>query len=1012
MRLHLTRLACLVCILAWGWLKATSPLLAQDYRMLHFTNKEGLPSNIIYEITEDSLGFLWVATQNGLCRFDGQQFKTYSSPFMREDEIVRVRTLLDGSIGFTNLSHQFGIVKGDSVRILLSPAQMDMVIKDFQLDPFGNLWLGREKGASTQEAKWVSSSTQSSGPTAQMAAAHSLLFLEPISFNGLCWNPQSQRMLVLSKLGLMQYHVTDSLREPETYLTTATGEAPAYLEFIQGDTLFTKLYPSRIYPAGDGFVLIEIGGERLILLEEEGPRKFVLADAFPEGTRVFEYQVDHRGQEWLATNRGVYPVQFKGGHILPVGPPILPQYETTTLHIDREQNFWIGTPHQGLFFLPAARYRQLNYPTEDEHFVEFLHRQPAGEIQAMLHTGDLITVSKGKMTAQALLPPGAYKGIFARTDQTAYAYGNTTFWEIDAQGRKYAYTRQGLNGTIVPVRNVKTIAAVGEDIWIGDFYMTYKLDTTRKWVVPITKGRTVNILDDTASGKVWLGNRRGLLVYTPEEGAKLYQDKDGKTLAAMVHSMAVGKDGTLFLGTHGKGLWQIRDHKLERIDHLLKIQAHYFKDLLADGPYIWCSTNTGLYKIDTRSYQAQQVQLGGAMPLEELFGLAVDDSLLWVATSHGITFFPKAFPTISTKAPPIFLEHFHAINQEGEMRINRTLPPAYDQIEINVTSISYAEQISFEFRTGAGRPWQKLASPSLRFSSVRPGKYTYQIRAVRANGLGSTSPLEVRFELLPPFWQNPWLILLGLILTGFLLFWLIRSYYSRRLQRAELQAAMQSEIERSRLESLRAQMNPHFTFNFLNAVQHFLLEGHIHEAHRYLADFAKLIRASLELADKDLIPLHKEIAFLKNYVHLEQLRFGNKLTISWEIDEALENAFIFIPNMVVQPILENAIIHGLNSRKTERHLFIKVEKQESGIRVYVQDNGVGIVQARLNQKPKLEGHESKGMQLLQQRLKWIYQSQAVEARLEVYDLLEDPHAYPHLPDFDTGTLVVINFPNI
>ncbi|MEO1448541.1 MAG: histidine kinase [Bacteroidota bacterium] len=783
------------------------------------------------------------------------------------------------------------------------------------------------------------------------------------------------------------------------------------LALQQIDATNDVLFIARIYPLRTGYVILRRNRKVMIEINDAGSREYRLGKQFSPGTLIHEYRVDQRGQGWLATNCGLYPVSMVDDEIIPVGNPILADEEVISLHIDRNDNFWIGTSRKGLFLLNTAQIRQFPFPAGTTHFLEYLHRHPDGFVKGISHSGECMTLTPEGIKSQKLLSPGGYKGFFAVSSQAGMVYGTPVLWEIDHKGNRQAYVGLEKNGkTPIPVANVKTIARVDQDIWVGNHGVTYKLDQVSKTAEIVTKGRTLEILEDTASGKVWLGNRRGLLVYTPEQGAQLYRDKSGGTFAYMVYALAQGSDGSIYVGTHGKGLWKIKGDSLERIDQKLSIQAHQYKEIIRDGAYLWCSTNTGLFKIDPTLERAYKVSLGGTMPTEELFGLAVDDSLLWVATSTGVTYFPKDIAIISEEAPPIFLETFRAMNKKGERVFGRELPVGFDQIEIEFSSISYSEKISYEFRVGQDGFWQPLAAPFLRLSSIAPGSHLYQVRAVRGNGVTSTSPLDIRFELRPPFWQNVWFLIPALGLLAFLVFLMIRSYFLNRLRRTELQAAMQNEVERSRLAALRAQMNPHFTFNVLNAIQQFLLMGNARDAHVYLADFAKLIRASLDRSHDDLIPLFKEIAFLKTYVRLESLRFEERITVVWDIDPKLEHSIAHIPNMIIQPLIENAILHGLGNVREEGTLLIKVHLEgEEGVRFFVMDNGIGIMQAQLSGQGE---HESKGTHLLAQRLEWIYQSREHKADIQWLDLGKHPHAYPFLPAYETGTLVTVFFPNI
>jgi len=137
--------------------------------------------------------------------------------------------------------------------------------------------------------------------------------------------------------------------------------------------------------------------------------------------------------------------------------------------------------------------------------------------------------------------------------------------------------------------------------------------------------------------------------------------------------------------------------------------------------------------------------------------------------------------------------------------------------------------------------------------------------------------------------------------------------FERRKQEAEL---LILQANRLQLKALRAQMNPHFLYNALNSIQNYITSNDMTHAAKYLAKFAKLMRQSLEYSDVEVISLEKEIAFLENYLFInEKLRFADRMSYRIKVDDDIEEDLIGVPAMIVQPYLENAIEHGLRSKK-------------------------------------------------------------------------------------------------
>jgi LytS/YehU family sensor histidine kinase len=143
------------------------------------------------------------------------------------------------------------------------------------------------------------------------------------------------------------------------------------------------------------------------------------------------------------------------------------------------------------------------------------------------------------------------------------------------------------------------------------------------------------------------------------------------------------------------------------------------------------------------------------------------------------------------------------------------------------------------------------------------------------------------------------------------------------------------------LASIKSQMNPHFLFNALNTIQAYIYTNDKENASVYLGKFSELTRRILEMSNKDCVPLSEEIKSLSLYLELEKIRFEDLLHYTFEVDPALQPDFVYIPSMLIQPYVENAIKHGLLHKKDDRQLWIKFIKERDCLMVIIDDNGIG-----------------------------------------------------------------------
>jgi PAS domain S-box-containing protein len=208
-----------------------------------------------------------------------------------------------------------------------------------------------------------------------------------------------------------------------------------------------------------------------------------------------------------------------------------------------------------------------------------------------------------------------------------------------------------------------------------------------------------------------------------------------------------------------------------------------------------------------------------------------------------------------------------------------------------------------------------------------------------------------------------------------------------RNQRDRALAEANKKIGELKVMALRSVMNPHFIFNVLNSIQFFIVKNDRLNAINFLSTFSKLIRNVLTYSLNDKIRLTDEIEMLKDYIELEKVRFENKFEFTIEIEEGLEAEHIHIPSLLIQPFVENAILHGLYNKVGEGRLSIRIKESGEYVVFVVEDNGVGRAVAAKIRQQNLPGHKSVGTKLTEERLRLIDQSQGVSVEFE--DLMND-----------------------
>jgi LytS/YehU family sensor histidine kinase len=265
--------------------------------------------------------------------------------------------------------------------------------------------------------------------------------------------------------------------------------------------------------------------------------------------------------------------------------------------------------------------------------------------------------------------------------------------------------------------------------------------------------------------------------------------------------------------------------------------------------------------------------------------------------------------------------------------------------------------------------WIYTLDPRSNFSNLSPGSYRFEVQAQDEEGQWSEAT-HWEFTILPPWWQTAWFRLLVLAVLGGLGFWGYK-YRTGQLKRAFAIKQQIFELERS---ALQAQMNPHFIFNCLNSIQSFIAANDKDRAATFLAQFARLIRQTLEHSFQKEITLEDEIEYLHNYLSLEHLRFRDTFQYNIHVDEHIDLYDTVAPSMLVQPFVENAIVHGMKGKQGDGRIEVRFERiNEAGLRITVEDNGSGQEGAPTNDSGESVKRTSYGVQLARRRLELAMQ---------------------------------------
>lgn len=226
-------------------------------------------------------------------------------------------------------------------------------------------------------------------------------------------------------------------------------------------------------------------------------------------------------------------------------------------------------------------------------------------------------------------------------------------------------------------------------------------------------------------------------------------------------------------------------------------------------------------------------------------------------------------------------------------------------------------------------------------------------------------------------------LLIFTLLGSLLIIGLILVIYNRSQVKKRL--TLEKELAEYEQKALHLQMNPHFVFNCLGSISSFIVQNGTDQALKYLAKFSKLMRLTLEYSKGSLIPIDKEIESLENYLELEQLRFHNKFDFTIHATDKVEFN-MGIPPLLIQPFVENAILHGLVPKESKGSLHVEFDVQHNQLICTVTDNGIGITQSQKIKAQSMQAHKSMALEITRKRLEIMEATIAQAAQIEINEL--------------------------
>lgn len=953
-------------------------------------------------------GFMWFATAEGLNRFDGYEFKIFKhrngdSSSLSEDNITTMMESEKGDLWvgtysgdlnvFNKTTHRFQKIPIKDTTGKINRYTINVI---YEASP-GIFLLGLDGGGLIQY-------NYQTGQQNTFRSENSLIpnnYINCISpekaGNGL-WIGTAQG-IILYKPDIKEFKQFSSLQlfsnqnvtgihqdKNKAYLTTL-GQG-LHIWDMKEDQVFRVPSPLHLYARMQTFILKDPEGPFWIgtnggglLKYEDGHYISYLNDPYNKRSIISDdikcATFDRAGNLWIGTIKGVSKYdkslnlfslfrKFESNGVA-TDNNVYYLYEASTQHI------WIGTKTGGIAkFDPRTEEIEVYLEIKDGPIhtkaVRAIHEDKNGLI--WVGTRDEGLFSFNPNTNRFKHHPTEGHRRF-NTIRQIYEDHNGIFW---------LGTRLGLvrfNPETKESELFQTSTLVNNPI-----YQIYE-DRSRDELILVTMRAGVHIFNKELNG---------FTVVTHDENDTLSPNSN-----SMMCIEPMGQD-SFMIGTYGGGL-NIMNRKTLTFEHITTqngLNNNVVYGILKHKDDYWLSTNQGLCRYNRKKNTFKTFNMDYYLQGPEYNEGAYckgRNGLFYFGGNNGFNYFNPNTLGLNTDPPEVVFTSFSLLDKEVDLGVDiNSLEDLNISHRENLISFGFAalnfsnsKQNKYAYMLeGYDADWIESGSRrTAYYTKLDPGTYTFRVKASNNNDVWNEEGKSIRITVEPPYWQTWWFIGL-LILLLVLLVWLILYIRTRSLAKN-----YEHQLVELELKALRSQMNPHFIFNSLNSIQYFVLNKEPDEAYKYLTKFSQLMRMILQYSRVKFITLKDECQWLRTYLDLEKVRMDNDLEYEIDVHQYLVEDKVLIPSMMVQPYVENAIIHGLFNKEKDRKLKISFKAKDEMLICTIEDNGIGRDHSATLNKKKVNKHKSHGMKVTKDRIQVLSKNASSELNLSIEDLYDD-----------------------
>lgn len=937
-------MALLIAVLRFVYCDAQSPAAYNLAELYDFKAKT------IYGLYQAKNKQVWIATDQGLFNFNGTVFKKHINPTVKND-FHNIQEDKEGRIWCSNFAGQLFYIEDDTLTLFKDVNSYAYAgIVPYTVAHFPKVYIGTSYGYFTTD--FYNSEHTNHFQTHNYDKNNYKIFRDN---DTVYWDrvyriqPYENGLLYLKRRSLNVLH--------ENKTQTLFNLPPKVRSF----SFFSSLISHN-----DSIVTLWENSDRKpqIYRYHNQTLETITYDKLPTPVRSIFHYDSQLQKYWMATYSGVV-VLDKSLKPSQQHFHFLKEHAISGMMRDHEGNYWVSTLHSGIYIIPSLQIQTLNSSNSAMVKDEIISMIKTGPEQLLLidNLGNLYVYHtvKNRLIRRFNLGVGLGAMVYNPIKNHVYIDANKHQYNLDKERLEssdiYAYAIKA--GTVINSTHFLVSSAVDAHItnfeanpakkpmsaiWQKQYKFQHKFinrairsDTIRYNKLILREARSYTNTICGTTGVLYVSYSDGLFAYATNARQRHITYKGHPLIITALHPDT--NKGIWAANTEGQLFYIYKD----KISFIINFGSE-IKHINMHGTTLFLGSTRGLYIYDTETGEKDVINTLDGLPSDTVTGLAVAGNTIFVATLKGLVKIPTDYRYKNIIPPEVVLTGITVNNKPYPL--GEVLELSHKQNTLRFAFSTYAlrsrKTFNYAYRMlGIDSTWITTRSNYVNFPGLAPNSYTFEVKAINEDGTESTQTRRISFRIDGPFYQQ-WWFYAPIFLASTTLIWGFSQHRIRTIKKQnrleQQKESLRHQLVASTITTLKAQMNPHFMFNAMTAIQSLILDGEQDEAYAYLTKFSSLIRENLNMSEQPFVYFDREVRLIKTYLQLENLRFEKDFEYHIEGAEAIGE--LKIPAMIIQPFVENAIKHGLLHKIGAKRLHIAF-KQEKSLHCIITDNGIG-----------------------------------------------------------------------